>query len=360
LNLSSNDYLGLASDPETRRLLQHAADSEPAGATASRLVVGDMPSHREAEARLASYVSHADAVLYPSGYSANTGVIPALVGPGDAVLSDSLNHASLIDAIRLSRATPLIYRHRDAQHAHDVAKTHAARHAVRRWLIVTDSLFSMDADEAPLVELAELARHLSGALLVDEAHSLGVLGPAGRGACALRNVVPDVLVGTLGKAFGLAGAFAACDAHVARWLRNTSRSFVYSTGTLPLLARAIASQVQRVHDAEEGRARIRRHALALRTSLADVGATVLPDTPTGSPIVPWVLGTPHAAIAASAALRERGIFAQPIRPPTVPAGTSRLRLVPTAAHTEADVDHAAEVVREVASFLGRADGVPVR
>lgn len=344
LNFCSNDYLGFGADPGTRALLASAASTEPASATASRLVCGDLPAHRDAERALATFVGRPQAVLFPSGYAANTAVISSLAGPGDAVLSDRLNHASLIDGIRASRATPLVYRHADVEHAVTLARAHARRQPVRRWLIVTDSLFSMDGDEAPLAALAQLASELEAGLVVDEAHAFGVLGPAGRGLAARDGIVPDVTIGTLGKAFGLAGAFAASAADTATWLRATARPFVYSTGTLPVLARAIADQVVRIEQADDRRERAATLAARVHRHLVALGLRVPEGARANGPIVPWIVGAPAEALRISARLLEHGVFVQPIRPPTVPPGTSRLRIVPTAGHDDTAIDRLLEAI----------------
>ncbi len=333
LAFSSNDYLSLAGHPALRAALAEGARVWGAGAGASRLISGTQSPHREAERQLAAHVGLPRALLFGSGYAANVGTTQALVGREDVVLSDELNHASLIDGCRLSRARVLVYRHADVDHVASLLAEHRRHH--RSALIVTDALFSMDGDLAPLADLRALADLHGAGLLVDEAHTVGVLGEGGRGACAQLGVRPDALVGTLGKALGLAGAFVAGSAELVRWVENRARSFVFSTAMPPAIAFAVPGALELARAADEGRARLLRHASAIRAVAARVGA---PAPRAEGPIVPLIIGDPAATMAVSRALLERGFHVQGIRPPTVPPGTSRLRIVPQAGHTDADVD----------------------
>lgn len=329
LNFSSNDYLGLAADPALREALTEAVAT---GAPASRLIVGHLEAHEEVERALASLVRQPAALLFSSGYAANVGVIPALVGPGDLIVSDALNHASLIDGCRLSRATVHVFDHADPESAERLLQEHRGSH--RRALLVTDAVFSMDADVAPLAALRAVADRHDAWLYVDEAHTVGVRGPAGAGLCAELEVAPDVLMGTLGKAFGAAGAFAAGSPELCRWLSNVARSFVYSTAypaaLLPVLLRA----TQKVRDAGDARARLEHHATRLREGLAALGLEVLGTTA----IVPVMLGSNERAMATARALEGEGVLGLAIRPPTVAPGTARLRLTPMATHRDEHVD----------------------
>ncbi|MFW6051736.1 MAG: 8-amino-7-oxononanoate synthase [Myxococcota bacterium] len=329
----SNNYLGLADHPALLEAAHAALDREGLGAGASRLISGTMRAHRLAEDRLATMVGAEASLLFSTGYAANTGVLSALAGRDDVIFSDALNHASLIDGCRLSRASVHVYRHRDPAHLQSLLEAHRPR--FRRALIVTDALFSMDGDRAPLAALRTLADQHDAALLVDEAHSLGVLGPHGRGLCVEVGVRPDVLVGTLGKAFGVAGAFAAAKAPVIQLLANRARSFVFSTAPPPSIAAAAAAAVELVTAGDDRRHRLLRHARRLQDALAARGIPMPADH---GPIVPLLIGDADVTMQLSAALFERGFFVQGIRPPTVPQGTSRLRIVPTAAHTDAHVD----------------------
>ena len=344
--LCSNNYLGHADHPALQAALSSGVQHWGAGAAASRLVSGTMPPHRAAERALADYVDLPSALLFSSGYAANLGALQALVGPGDLILSDALNHASVIDGCRLSRAHVEVYRHGDLDHAAALLRQH--RSGARACLIVTDAIFSMDGDLAPVAALRRLADEHDAGLLVDEAHSLGIVGPAGAGLCAAAGIRPDALVGTLGKALGLGGAFVAGPATTVRWIENRARSFVFSTALAPALAAAIPDAVSIVRQDSHGRTTLTSHAGRLRQALRHLGLTI-PESP--SPIIPVVLGEPSVAMRASARLLELGVFVHGIRPPTVPSGTARLRVVPIATHSDAHLDQAIDalttVLREV-------------
>ncbi len=323
LSYGSNDYLGLAAE---------RGPSEASGAGASRLVTGDRPIHARLEEAATELVGHAAALVFTSGYAANVGLISALAGPGDLVVSDALNHASIIDGARLSRARVEVVPHRE------VGAVEAALRArtERRAFVVTESYFSMDADSPDLAALRAVCDRHDAALLVDEAHALGVLGPEGRGLCAAAGVAADAVVGTFGKAFGAGGAFVAGCPSLVSWLWNRARSFVFSTGLSPTVAAAALQGLRRA-DAEPDR---RRRVLAAATLLRE-GMLRLGLEPAGAgPIVPWVLGEPGRALRMAEALRERGLDVRAIRPPSVPAGTARIRLTVTARHGSADIERA--------------------
>lgn len=344
LCFSSNNYLGFADHPALTTAGIAALEALGSGSGASRLISGNMSVHAEAEAALAAYVGLPAARLFSTGYAANVGSLQALAEPGDLLLSDSLNHASMIDGCRLSRARVERYRHVDLGHVRELLVAH--RPQAKRAFIVTDALFSMDGDVAPLAALRALADEFDAWLYVDEAHSVGVLGPAGRGACAALGVRADVLIGTLGKAFGLAGAWAASDPDTVAWLYNRARSFVFSTGPQPSLAAQVVAAVPLLHAADRERAIVVRHSERLRAHLRELGF----DTPSDpTPIVPVVLGTEARALEVSAQLMERGIFVVAIRPPTVPVGTARLRIVPTAAHSDEQLDVLMRALTEILS-----------
>jgi glycine C-acetyltransferase len=345
LNLCSNNYLGLADDRRLRDALRSAAETW-GGAAASRLITGTLEPHRAAEAALARYVGQEDARLFTSGYAANVGAIAGLLDAGDVVFSDALNHASLIDGCRLSRARVIVYPHRDVHTLARLLETHRREH--RAALVVTDSVFSMDADLAPLAALRRLADEHQAGLVVDEAHALGVLGPAGRGWTAASDVRADVVTGMLGKAFGLTGGFVAADADTTKLLETTARSYVFSTGIHAALAAVVPDVVEWVRSADDARARLRAHRAVLAAALP-AGFAPPPDAFT--PILPVVLGDGARALAVSSALGDRGFFAQAIRPPTVPAGTARLRLVPIATHTDEDIASAAAALSDVLTRL---------
>lgn len=349
INLCSNDYLGLAAEPAIARAAEAALREHGLGAGASRLITGTHALHRRAEARLARFVQKDAALLFSTGYAANVGAVQALVGRDDVIFSDALNHASLIDGARLSRARVIIYRHADPEHLAQLLAEHRARH--RGALVITESLFSMDGDRAPLPALRALCDRYDAGLYVDEAHALGVLGPSGRGLCAEHAIHADVLIGTLGKAFGCSGAFAAGSAELTALLENRARSFVFSTAAPPALAAAALTACELVEQADALRARARDNARLVREQLTRLGYTV-PRPREDGPIIPALLGAPDAVMALSRALFERGVFVQGIRPPTVPAGTSRLRITPIATHSAAQLARALEAFAELRPSAG--------
>jgi 8-amino-7-oxononanoate synthase len=336
LSLCSNNYLGLADHPEVVEAAVAAARAYGVGAGASRLISGSMHIHHEFEERLARFKRADACLLFTSGYQANLGVITSLVGEGDAVFSDALNHASLIDGCRLSRAAVAVYAHGDAGALE--AKLRAV--PARRRLIVTDSIFSMDGDAAPLAEICALAEQYDAMVMVDEAHATGMLGPSGAGlveALGLENRV-TVQMGTLGKAFGAFGAYVAgCDALID-FLINRARAFIFTTALPPPVVAAAAAALTIVEREPERRAALHRNAARLREGLRGLGYNVRHDG--ASAIVPVVIGDADATMALSAALLDRGVFAHGIRPPTVPAGTARIRASVMATHSDADIDEA--------------------
>lgn len=341
--LCSNNYLGLADHPALADTYERASREWGSSGTASRLISGTMAPHRDAERACAAYVGAESAVLFSSGYAANVGTIQALVGPGDVVFSDALNHASLIDGCRLSRATVHVYRHADPEHLAELLAAHRSRHGAA--LVVTDGLFSMDGDRAPVRALRSVCdRHRAG-LLVDEAHSLGTVGPQGRGLCAAEEVRPDVTVGTLGKALALAGAFVGGSASLTRLVQNRARSFVFSTALPPAVASCIPAAIDLARAADDRRARATRLAARLRTGLRGLGLDVGEGV---SAIIPVMLHDSARTMRFSQRLLELGVFAHGIRPPTVPRGTSRLRVVPIATHTDAQIERALEAFAVVA------------
>lgn len=353
LNFSSNDYLGLANDAAVRAAAREAVARHGVGAGASRLIVGDSTAHQALERALADFEGAEAALVFNSGYAANVGVLSALLSPGDVVFSDALNHASLIDGCRLAKAQVVVYPHGD------VAALDAlvARHSGRRRLVVTDALFSMDGDRAPLKALAALCRREGLGLMVDEAHATGVLGPRGAGLCEAEGVVPDVLMGTLSKALGCVGAYVAGSQALREVLVHKARSLVFSTALPPALCVAAEVALTRLRTDTSLRTQLWRNIAVFARGLRALG---LP-AHEASPIFSVVLGTPERAVAASLALRARGLLVKPIRPPTVPEGTSRLRIALSAAHEVADLDLllgalAKEVSRPWGE--GRGDGQP--
>ena len=336
LLLCSNDYLGLAAHPAVRAAAADAAERWGAGAGASPLVSGHMAIHRELEHELAEFKGRDACVLFGSGFLANVGVISALTGPGDVILSDALNHASLIEGCRLSRAETIVYDHCDL----DALAAGLKRAAGRSVLIVTDAVFSMDGDVAPLAGIIELAQRRRARVRVDEAHATGVVGPGGRGLVSALGVEHeiDVLVGTLGKALGSYGAFVCCDRPMAEFLINRARTLIYSTALPPPSVAAALTALRLVRSDPTLVKRLKRNARLLRHELAGHEFDV---TPGEIPIVPLIVGDPRAATALCNSALAGGVFVQAIRPPTVPEGTSRLRAVTMATHTEADLRAAA-------------------
>jgi 8-amino-7-oxononanoate synthase len=343
VNLSSNDTLSLAAHPEVRQAAATAALEYGAGAGASRLLGGDLPIHRELEAELADLKGTEAALLFPSGYHANTGVIPALAGEGDAVFSDELNHASVIDGCRLARAERHVYRHRDLEHLADLLAT---SHAHRK-LIVTDSLFSMDGDAAPLAELCDLAERAGALLMVDEAHATGVYG-GGAGLCAEERVAGRVAVqmGTLGKALGAAGAYVAGEARLIRFLVNRCRSYVFTTAPPPAACGAAlcAIRIVRSPEGHDRREQLLARARQLADGLARLG---LPLIGGAYHFMAVAVGEPGPALHATRELEARGYLIRAVRPPTVPIGGSRLRLSPCADHSAAQIAGSVAALAEV-------------
>jgi 8-amino-7-oxononanoate synthase len=330
LNFSSNDYLSLAGHPEVVAAGIEGLQTWGAGSGASRLVVGDNFAHRALEAALARFHGTGAALLFSSGYAANVGALQALVGPGDVVFSDAWNHASLIDGCRLSRATVVVYPHRDVT----ALRALVAQHPGARRLVVTDAVFSMDGDLAPLPELAALCAEAGLGLYVDEAHGTGVLGPTGAGLCEATGVRPSVLMGTLSKALGGLGGYVAASRPVVELLLHRARAQVFSTALPPAVcASALAALHLVVHD-EARRARLTAHRRHLQQGLEALG---LPGAG-GSAIFPVVLGSAARAMETAEFLRESGLLVKAIRPPTVPEGTSRLRLALAADHAPHAID----------------------
>jgi 8-amino-7-oxononanoate synthase len=330
----SNDYLGLAAKP---------ALGAPAGAGASRLIVGERPQHAELELALSAWLGFESALAFTSGYAANLGAVSSLAESGDLIVSDELNHASIVDGCRLSRARVHVVPHLD------VAAIEAALTLPRlgRAWVVTESYFSMDADSPDLAALREVCDRRDAALVVDEAHALGVFGPCGKGLCAEAGVKPDVLVGTLGKAFGASGAFVAGDAAVTDWLWNRARSFVFSTGVSPAAMQAALDALPAVTEEAGPRRRLHENAHRLRHGLVALGIGCRGR----GPIIPILVGEPERALRAASMLRDAGVHVSAIRPPTVPVGTSRLRVTVTAAHTPKDIELALDAFEKARPWL---------
>jgi 8-amino-7-oxononanoate synthase len=339
--LASNNYLGLAAHPEVTAAAADAAVRLGAGAGSARLVTGGLALHDELEHRLAAFKGTEAALLFSSGYLANLGTVAALVGPGDAVFSDALNHASIIDGARLSKAAVHVYTHSDAGH---LDKLLAEWGGAGRALVVTDTVFSMDGDLAPLPELVEVCDRHGAILMVDEAHATGVVGPGGRGAVAhfgLEGTVP-VIMGTLSKALGAAGGFIAGSESLCAFLRHRARSFVFDTALPPPTAAAALAALDVLEREPLRSERARWLARCMAEGLAGAGYPVpVPD----AAVLPVVVGEPDAALALAGGLLDRGVLAVAIRPPSVPEGTSRLRVTVMATHTDDHLDLALEAFR---------------
>jgi 8-amino-7-oxononanoate synthase len=349
--LCSNNYLGLADHPRVREAAADAAMRWGVGAGASRLVSGTMTIHRRLEERLATFHAADACVLFGSGYLANMGVIGALAGRGDIVFSDELNHASIVDGCRLSRAEVVVYRHGDPEHLHWCLYHHGRRADQRSRVIVTDSVFSMDGDLAPLEEIVELAHAADARLIVDEAHAVGAVGPGGRGALAQAGLdgEVDAVVGTLGKALGSYGAYVTGSEEMIRLLINTARSLIFSTAPPPPAVAGALAALELVQERPHRVERLRSNARVLRAALADEGFPVADEE---MHIVPLIAGEERATMSLCQKALEQGVFAQGIRPPTVPPGTSRLRLAAMASHTPAELRTAAAVLGAAARELG--------
>ncbi len=347
LLLCSNNYLGLADHPQVRAAAAEAAMRWGAGTGASRLVSGTMTPHGRLEERLAAFKGRDSALLFGSGYLANTGVIAALARPGDVVFSDALNHASIVDGCRMSRAETFVYDHCDLDHL----EWGIAQAEDRGALIATDALFSMDGDLAPLTALVELAQRHRLRLVVDEAHSTGTLGPSGRGALVEAGVEDqvDVIVGTLGKALGSYGAFVACEREMARYLVNSARTFIFSTAPAPSSVAAALAALELLEERPHRVAKLQANAAVLRSALEregfDVGAS-------RTHIMPLIVGDAALAVEMCGAALERGVFAQAIRPPTVPPQTSRLRLSAMSSHSRREMLAAARTFAQAARQVG--------
>ncbi len=342
LAFCSNDYLGLANHPRIVQAAIEAASRYGVGEGASHLLSGHSAVHERLEAKLAEFVQTPRALLFSTGYQANIGAVTALAGPEDAIFSDALNHASLIDGVRLSRARVVRYPHCDLAFLSGAL----AESDARTKLIVTDGVFSMDGDIAPLPAVLDLCERHDAWLLVDDAHGFGVIGPEGRGTPAHFGLRSPrfVYVGTLGKAAGVAGAFVAGAAEMVETVLQRARTYIYTTAAPAMLAAAVEASLELIREDEWRRERLRKLIAVLRDEMRE-GERGL--APSDTPIQPLVLGASSEAVRASAALRERGILVPAIRPPTVPEGSARLRISLSAAHSEQEVLRLAAALHEV-------------
>ncbi|CAM3220707.1 8-amino-7-oxononanoate synthase [Rhodothermus bifroesti] len=341
LNLASNDYLGLSTDPRLVTAAREALERWGVGTGAARLVVGNRPVHEALEAALADLKEAEAALVFPSGYATNVGVLSALAGPRDQIFADALNHASLNDGARLSRASFRYYRHRDLEQLQRLLEGPGPRPGGRRF-IVTDAIFSMDGTLAPLNELVVLAERYDALLVVDDAHGTGIVGPEGRGTAHYLGVASRIplQIATLSKALGVQGGAAIGSALLIDYLLHRARAFIYSTGLAPVLA-AAALEAVRIIRTEEGERRRRqqqRLVARLKAGLEAQGYIVRHEAP--APMLAVLVGTPEAAMQLATYLEAQGVLVGAIRPPTVPPGTSRIRLAPMATHTDEDIEAA--------------------
>jgi 8-amino-7-oxononanoate synthase len=336
IDFASNDYLGLASDPRLSRAVAAALSSAGTGGAAARLISGHHTLHEAVESAVARFLGTEAALLFPSGYMANTGAIPALVGRGDAIYSDAANHASLIDGCRLSRADVHVIPHADPGALERALAASAGRY--RRQLVLVEGIYSMDGDLSPLDAVIPVARRYGAWVYVDDAHGIGVLGGAGRGAveqCGVTGEI-DVWMGTLGKACGSAGAFVAGSRPLVDYLCNRARSFVFTTASPPALAAAALTALGIVAAEPRRREALQADARRLRKGLAALGRPA--PGPEDGHIIPVVIGANEATMQVGGALRAAGFLVGAVRPPTVPAGSARLRITANAAHAPRDSD----------------------
>ena len=349
IDLSSNDYLGLSNHPSLRQAMQEATGQFGASSCASRLLSGDLSIHHALEKRIASISGKPRALVFSSGYQANVGIISALVGRGDAVFSDRLNHASIIDGIALSGARCFRFRHNDVDHLETLLEKH--RDGFKTKLIVTETVFSMEGDRSPLEAIVDLKDKCADLLMVDEAHATGVYGPQGGGLAAEAGLGDrvDLVMGTFSKALGSFGAYVAGEAGMIDFLINTCRSFIYSTALPPGIAAANLAALDTIEAEPQRRTTLFQNAAWFRTALADRGY----DVRGASQIIPLVVGDAERAIAASKALEDAGFWVLPIRPPTVPAGEARLRFSLT-------YDHSRQQLTELMEHIDKVLHVPVR
>ncbi len=339
--MCSNDYLGLSGHPDLREAVHTTCERYGFGSGASRLVSGTSSLHQELEDRLSRFKGTESALLFNSGYAANTGIIPAVTGERDVILSDSLNHASIIDGCRLSKARVFVYRHIDMNHLEDLLRKNDN---AGRKLIVTDGVFSMDGDLAPLPDLVSVSEKFGALLMVDDAHGTGVFGKTGRGIAehfGLDGRVP-IQMGTLGKAFGSFGAYAAGDRALIDILINRSRSFIYSTALPPAVCAASIAALAVVESEPVLREKLWKNRERFIAGFKKIGIS---SGNSESPIVPLVIGDSEKALKAGAGLFEYGIYATAIRPPTVAEGAARIRMTLMATHTDRDIDTALDGLR---------------
>ena len=350
LSFCSNDYLGLANHPANVEALRNALPETGLGGAASHLICGHHDAHHRLEERLARFTGRSSALFFSTGYMANMGVISALAGRGDTIFSDRLNHASIIDGCILSRAKVRRYPHGDVS-ALEAMLAQTAGHK----LVVTDGVFSMDGDVAPLRELARVCRTYDALLIVDDAHGVGVLGPQGRGSIAEQGLSEDevpVLIGTLGKAVGTSGAFVAGSPVLMDYLVQKARTYIYTTAMPPAIAAATCASIDLIEREDERRRHLQALVSVFREEASAMGYELMSSR---TPIQPIMVGDNWGALELSRALEERGLLVTAIRPPTVPDGEARLRVTFSAAHTQADLGRLLQGLSECRPLLAKPD-----
>ncbi|HEY9073501.1 MAG TPA: 8-amino-7-oxononanoate synthase, partial [Desulfobaccales bacterium] len=348
LNLSSNDYLGLAQDPRLIKAAQDAAARWGTGAGASRLVAGHLAAHEAVETHLSAFKGTQAAMIFSTGYMANLGTIAALVGPGDAVFCDRLNHASIYDGIKLSGASLQRFPHRDLDRLEDLLQK---AQGFKRRLIISDSVFSVDGDLAPLAELAALKERFGAALMIDEAHATGVLGDRGAGLAEALRLTDriEVHMGTFSKALGSLGGYVAGDRRLIDYLHNRARSFIYSTALAPPVLGAIEAALEIVAQEPQRRTYLQEEAEKFRQGLLSAGLDILGSE---TQIVPVLVGDNDRTLEFAARLRRLGLMAVALRPPTVPPGRARVRFSLCANHSREDLDRALGIIITTAREMG--------
>lgn len=347
INFCSNNYLGLANDPRLKEAAIEAVKIYGAGSASSRLVCGTLSLHKKLEEKIASFKKSQAALVFNSGYSANLGIISSLADKDSIVFSDRLNHASIVDAIILSRAKLIRYNHNSSAHLKELLEKYSS---FKSKFIVTDSVFSMDGDIAPLKEISNLARSFQATLIVDEAHATGVLGPTGGGLVQELGIYADIDVqmGTLSKAAGSFGAFVCADKDLIDYLVNTSRPFIYTTSLPPAVLAASLKAIEIIEAEPQRRERLWENIRFIRQGICGLGFDC---ANSASAIIPIMVKDNNLVMRFSKMLLEQGIFIQGIRPPTVPQGQARLRLTVTANHTKNDLEYALEIIGKAAKEL---------
>jgi len=350
INLASNNYLGLAAHPRLKEAAAQAALEFGAGSGAVRTIAGTMTLHRELERRFAEFKGAEDALMFQSGFTANSGTVAAILTKEDVIVSDQLNHASIIDGARLSRAEIKVFPHKDAAAASRLLEE--TKKPGRRQLLITDGVFSMDGDIAPLPDLVEVAEQHGAVMMIDDAHASGVLGPGGKGTVGHFGLEPsrvDIQVGTLSKAIGVMGGFIAGPSHLIEWLVNRGRPFLFSTSAPPAVAAACIAALDVLQDEPERIERLWSNTTLFKSGLHELGF----DTGASeTPITPVIAGEETKAVELSRLLWEQGVFTPAIVFPTVPRGRSRVRTIVTADHTEEDLQEALEAFGSVGRKLG--------